>query len=199
MKKLSILKGIIAGSILALSISAYSTGFAADTTQQKEAPKKNPDVIFVPTPMDAVEKMIEMAQIKKGDVLYDLGCGDGRIVVTAAKKYGIKAVGIDIDPQRVKESLENVKTNGVEKLVKIKQGDIFEEDISEATVVTLYLLPDLNVKLMPKLAKLKAGTRIISYQFDMRGAKPAEVIQLKDNDNGWSRTIYKWVVPWEKE
>ena len=86
MKKLSILKGIIAGSILALSISAYSTGFAADTTQQKEAPKKNPDVIFVPTPMDAVEKMIEMAQIKKGDVLYDLGCGDGRIVVTAAKK-----------------------------------------------------------------------------------------------------------------
>ena len=199
MKKLSILKGIIAGSILALSISAYSTGFAADTTQQKEAPKKNPDVIFVPTPMDAVEKMIEMAQIKKGDVLYDLGCGDGRIVVTAAKKYGIKAVGIDIDPQRVKESLENVKTNGVEKLVTIKQGDIFEEDISEATVVTLYLLPDLNVKLMPKLAKLKAGTRIISYQFDMRGAKPAEVIQLKDNDNGWSRTIYKWVVPWEKE
>ena len=120
-------------------------------------------------------------------------------MVTAAKKYGIKAVGIDIDPQRVKESLENVKTNGVEKLVKIKQGDIFEEDISEATVVTLYLLPDLNVKLMPKLAKLKAGTRIISYQFDMRGAKPAEVIQLKDNDNGWSRTIYKWVVPWEKE
>lgn len=175
MKKLSILKGIIAGSILALSISAYSTGFAADTTQQKEAPKKNPDVIFVPTPMDAVEKMIEMAQIKKGDVLYDLGCGDGRIVVTAAKKYGIKAVGIDIDPQRVKESLENVKTNGVEKLVKIKQGDIFEEDISEATVVTLYLLPDLNVKLMPKLAKLKAGTRIISYQFDMRGANPPKL------------------------
>lgn len=200
MKKASILKGIIiAGSILAVIMYTYNTGFAADTAQQKVAPKKNPDVIFVPTPMEVVEKMLEAAQIKKGDVLYDLGCGDGRIVVTAAKKYGIKAVGIDIDPQRVKESLENVKTNGVEKLVTIKQGDIFEEDISEATVVTMYLLPDLNVKLMPKLAKLKPGTRIISYQFDMRGAKPAEVIQLKDKDNGWSRTIYKWVIPWEKE
>ncbi len=149
--------------------------------------------------MDAVEKMLEAAQIKKDDIVYDLGCGDGRFVVTAAKKYGVRAVGIDIDPQRVKEARENVRTNGVEKLVTIKEGDIFEEDISEATVVTLYLLPDLNVKLMPKLAKLKPGTRILSYQFDMRGAKPAEVIHLKDNDNGWTRTIYKWVVPWEKE
>ncbi len=200
MKKLSIFKEmIIAGCIVVLSMTAYNTGFAADTPQLKAAPKKAPDVIFVPTPMDAVEKMIEAAQIKKGDVLYDLGCGDGRIVVTAAKKYGIKAVGIDIDPQRVKDSLENVKTNGVEKLVTIKQADIFEEDISDASVVTMYLLPDLNVKLMPKLAKLKPGTRIISYQFDMRGAKPVEIIQLKDKDNGWSRTIYKWVVPWEKE
>lgn len=200
MKKASILKGIIiAGSILAVIMCTYNAGFAADTSQPKVAPKKNPDVIFVPTPMEVVEKMLEMAHIKKGDVLYDLGCGDGRIVVTAAKKYGIKAIGIDIDPQRVKDSLENVKTNGVENLVTIKQGDIFEEDISDADVVTMYLLPDLNVKLMPKLAKLKRGTRIISYQFDMRGAKPAEVIQLKDKDNGWSRTIYKWVVPWEKE
>ncbi|MGC8829070.1 MAG: methyltransferase domain-containing protein [Verrucomicrobiia bacterium] len=199
MKKQTIIKGVafvLASTILCLS-PAFST-YAADA-QQQSAPKRSPDVIFVPTPMDAVEKMLEAAQIKKGDVLYDLGCGDGRIVVTAAKKYGIKAVGIDIDPQRIKESRENVKTNGVEKLVTIKEGDIFEEDISEATVVTLYLLPDLNVKLMPKLAKLKPGTRIISYQFDMRGAKPAEVIHLKDNDNGWTRTIYKWVVPWEKE
>lgn len=196
MKRLNyLIGGLIVVSAIALCTVLTNSAISAE----KEKPQRSPDVIFVPTPMDAVEKMLEAAQIKKGDVLYDLGCGDGRIVVTAAKKYGIKAVGIDIDPQRVKESLENVKSNKVENLVTIKQGDIFEEDISEATVVTLYLLPELNVKLMPKLAKLKPGTRIISYQFDMRGAKPAEIIHIKNNDNGWTRTIYKWVVPWEKE
>ena len=137
-----------------------------------------------------------------GPVL-DLGCGDGRIVVAAAKKYGIKAVGVDIDPQRVKESVANVRSNKVEHLVTIKQADIFELDFQEATVVTLYLLPELNVRLMPKLAKLKPGSRIISDDFDMKGAKPKEVVHLNsspEDENGEAQsTLYKWVVPWEPE
>ena len=168
----------------------------ADTKPAAPAAKtetpRRPDVVFVPTPQEAVEKMLEAAEVKKGDVLYDLGCGDGRIVVTAAKKYGVKAIGIDIDPKRVEESRENVRTNGVGELVTIKQGDIFQEDLSSANVVTLYLLPSLNVKLIPQLEKLKPGSRVISYQFDMAGVKPKEVIKN-------SYTIYKWVTPLERE
>jgi len=151
----------------------------------------------VPTPQEAVEKMLELAQVKAGDVLYDLGCGDGRIVVTAAKRFGIRAVGVDIDPVRVKESLENVKANNVEHLVTIKQADIFELDFSDASVVTMYLLPSLNVRLMPKLAALKAGTRIVSHDFDMRGAKPKQVVQIEGDER--EVPIYLWIVPWEPE
>lgn len=175
---------------------------APAATTNAAAPRK-PDVIFVPTRQEVVDKMLELAEIKTNDLLYDLGCGDGRIVVAAAKKYGIKAIGVDIDPQRVKESLENVRTNRVGHLVTIKQADIFEFDFSDATVVTMYLLPDLNVRLMPKLAKLKPGTRILSNDFDMKGAKPKQVVNLGNGystDNGdYQRTIYKWVVPWEPE
>lgn len=168
---------------------------------------RSPDVIFVPTPQAVVDKMLELAEVKPGDVVYDLGCGNGRIVVTAAKKYGVKAVGFDINPVRVKESLENVRENHVENLVTIRQDDIFTLDLSEANVITLYLLPSLNVKLMPQLAKCKPGTRIVSHDFDMRGAKPLVTYNLTvegddsdENTNyGPSHTIYKWVVPWEKE
>lgn len=162
------------------------------------APSRQPDVIFVPTPQSVVDKMLEMAEIKKGDVVYDLGCGDGRIVVTAAKKYGVKAIGFDIDPDRVKESLANVKSNKVEHLVTIRQEDIFTLDLREANVVTLYLLPDLNVRLMPQLEKLKPGSRILSHDFDMRGAKPLQTVHLDEN-NQEGHTIYKWIVPWEKD
>jgi predicted RNA methylase len=166
-------------------------------------PAREPDVIYVPTPQAVVDKMLEMAEVKKGDIVYDLGCGDGRILVTAAKKYGVKAIGFDINPVRVKESLENVRTNKVEHLVTIKQADIFTLDLTEASVVTLYLLPELNVRLMPQLAKLKPGSRIVSHDFDMRGAKPVQVHDMtvdEDEDfSGIEHTIYKWVVPWEKE
>lgn len=169
---------------------------------------KTPDVIYVPTPRAVVEKMLEMAEVKKGDVVYDLGCGDGRIVVEAAKRYGVKAVGFDIDPERVKEARENVRAAGVGHLVTIRQEDIFTLDLTEATVVTLYLLPQLNVRLMPQLAKLKKGSRIVSHDFDMRGAKPIEEVRLSASDSTTNdamgqddteHTIYKWVVPWESE
>jgi SAM-dependent methyltransferase len=179
-----------------------STTFAQSSADTAKAPSRTPDVVYVPTAQAVVDKMLEMAEVKKGDVVYDLGCGDGRIVVTAAKKYGVKAVGFDINPVRVQESLENVKTNKVGHLVTIKEADIFTLDLSEATVITLYLLPELNVRLMPQLQKLKPGARIVSHDFDMRGAKPVEVHTMSPDgpdSRGSSHTIYKWVVPWEKE
>ena len=149
-----------------------------------------PDVIYVPTPQEVVEDMLRLANVKKGDVLYDLGCGDGRIPVTAAKLYGIRAVGVDIDPERIQEANENVKRNGVEKLVQIRRDDLFVTDFRDATIVTLYLLPDLNVKLRPRLwAELKPGTRIVSHQFDMGDWAPEKKLEM----NG--RTIYFWTVP----
>jgi predicted RNA methylase len=197
--------------LITLAVGASATllaglvlhSFAQNTPAAVDQPASRvPDVVYVPTPHAVVEKMLEMAEIKEGDVVYDLGCGDARILVAAAKKYGVKAYGFDIDPVRVQESLENVRTNNVEHLVTIRQADIFTLDLREASVVTLYLLPELNVRLMPQLAKLKPGSRIVSHDFDMRGAKPAEAHRMevkRDNGNSVSHNIYKWVVPWEKE
>ena len=176
----------------------HPTARAQDVGQEPKGETKTPDVIFVPTPQEVVDKMLELAEVKEGDVVYDLGCGDGRIPVTAAKKYGVKAVGFDVDPQRIKESKANVEKNGVGELVTIKQEDIFKQDLSQANVVTLYLLPSLNVKLMPQLRKLKPGSRIVSHSFDMRGAKPKKEIQVQTKEGG-EHTVYLWVVPWEEE
>ncbi len=165
------------------------------------APARKPDVIYVPTPQKVVDRMLEMAEVRKGDVVYDLGCGDGRIVVTAAKKYGVKAVGFDINPERVKESLENVRTNHLEKLVTIKEADIFTLDLREATVVTLYLLPELNIKLIPQLEKMKPGSRIVSHNFDMRGARPVQVEKVTGQGQEFlygEHTVYKWTIPLQR-
>jgi ribosomal protein L11 methylase PrmA len=171
---------------------------AATQQDSKAGKERTPDVIYVPTPQEVVDKMLDLAQVKKDDVVYDLGCGDGRIVVTAAKKYGCKAVGFDIDPERIKESVENVKQNKVQDLVEIKNEDIFTLDLSQASVVTLYLLPNLNVKLIPQLKKMKDGSRIVSHSFDMRGVKPKEVIKVADKD-GREHTVYLWVTPLQME
>src|SRR5574339_122907 len=149
-----------------------------------------PDVIYVPTPHEVVDDMLRLANVHKGDVLYDLGSGDGRIAIAAAKKYGVRAVGIDIDPQRIREANENARKAGVTDLVQFRQEDLFKADFRDATVVTLYLLPDLNVKLRPRLwDELKPGTRIISHQFDMGTWKPEKKLE----SNG--RTVYFWTVP----
>ena len=163
-----------------------------------ETPTKTPDVIYVPTPQPVVDKMLELAKLKKSDVVYDLGCGDGRIVVTAAKKYGTRAFGFDIDPQRVSEARDNVRKNGVEDLVTIEQKDIFTLDLSPASVVTLYLLPELNVRLIPQLEKLKSGARIVSHDFDMAGVKPARQLSLKPDSEQRSHQIYFWTTPLKK-
>jgi len=156
---------------------------------------REPDVIFVPTPQVAVDKMLELAEVTKDDLVYDLGCGDGRIVVTAAKRYGCKAVGYDIASNRVKESLANVEKNNVGHLVRIEQRDIFTLDLSRANVITLYLLPELNVKLIPQLKKLKPGSRIVSHDFNMRGVKPDKVVEVNSDDEYDKHTIYLWTTP----
>jgi ribosomal protein L11 methylase PrmA len=162
---------------------------AGQATAQ-EAPTRRPDVIYVPTPQEVVEAMLQVANVTKNDIVYDLGCGDGRIPVTAAKKYGARGIGIDIDPQRIKEANENVQKSGVADKVKIMNADLFTTDISEATVVTLYLLPSLNQKLMPKLkSELKPGTRIVSHAFDMGDWKPEKELDV----NG--RKVYYWTIP----
>jgi len=157
-----------------------------------------PDVVYVPTPQEVVDKMLEISKVTKNDLLYDLGCGDGRFVVTAAKRYGCRAVGYDISPRRVRESLENVKKNNVEHLVRIEQKDIFTLDLSKADVVTLFLLPSLNVKLIPQLDKLKPGSRIVSYRFGMRGVVPVKMVNFTSPRDGSQQTFYLWTTPLNK-
>jgi tRNA G46 methylase TrmB len=173
-------------------------GFEAEDVIKKVKGIREPDVVFVPTPQDVVDKMLDMAKVTKKDLVYDLGCGDGRIVVTAAKKYGCKAIGYDIDPKRVRESLENVGKNDVGNLVTIEQKDIFTLDLSKANVVTLYLLPELNVKLIPQLEKLKDGSRIVSHDFAMEGVKPDKVVTLTSKEDEYEHTVYLWTVPLKK-
>jgi precorrin-6B methylase 2 len=156
----------------------------------QQPPTRTPDVIFVPTPQEVVDAMLKLAKVTANDVVYDLGSGDGRIPITAAKTYKARGVGIDIDPQRIREANENLKAAGVGDRVRFLNQDLFTSNISEATVVTLYLLPSLNLKVLPKLnAELKPGTRIVSHAFDMGEFKPLQT----ENING--RTIYLWTIP----
>jgi hypothetical protein len=179
------IKTFLAALILA-AVASQAFFFVPLLGQDKQLRER--DVIFVPTPQEVVDKMLDMADVR----------GDGRIPVTAAKKYGVKAWGFDIDPVRVKESLENVDRNNVKKLVTIKHADVFELDLSKADVITLYLLPQLNVKLIPQLDKLKPGCRIVSNDFDMEGVRPKRQITFTPQ-GGREHRIFLWVTPLEKE
>lgn len=157
-----------------------------------QAVTRSPDVIYVPTPPAVVDAMLKLAKVGKNDVVYDLGCGDGRIVIAAAKQYGARGVGIDIDPARIKESNANAVAEGVTDRVKFMQADLFADttNLSEATVVTLYLLPSLNAKLLPKLRReLKPGTRIVSHSFPMGDWEPQQTLEVD------MRTVYFWTMP----
>jgi len=156
------------------------------------------DAIFVSTPQDVVAKMLEVAEVKKDDVVYDLGCGDGRIVVNAARKYGSKAVGYDIDPECVRMSRESVQQHKLEHLVEIVQKDMFTLDLSSATVVTLYMGREVNLRLVPQLQKLKPGSRIISHNFDIEGYVPDKTIEITSSEDDAKHTIYLWVTPLKK-
>ena len=176
--------------VAAAAITAMLASIPAGA-QQAQAPTtlREPDVIYVPTPQEVVDAMLALAAVTSTDVVYDLGSGDGRIPITAAQKYGARAVGIDINPQRIKEANENLAKANVGDKVKFLNQDLFETDITEATVVTLYLLPSLNLKLMPTLKALRKGTRIVSHSFDMGTEWPPE---KTEEVNG--RKIYYWTI-----
>ncbi|MCC2955490.1 class I SAM-dependent methyltransferase [Massilia sp. IC2-477] len=149
-----------------------------------------PKVPYVPTPPDLVRRMLALGRIKRGDVVYDLGCGDGRIVIEAARRYGVRGVGIDLDPERIREARENARRAGVEELVQFRQADLFETDLSPATVVMLYLLFEVNLKLMPQLwRQLRAGSRVVSHDFHMGGQWPPEEIVRVGR-----KTLYAWTI-----
>ena len=176
--------------IAVLSITAV----AAETAQ----PKRQPDVPYVPTTEQAVQAMLKLADVKKTDFVYDLGCGDGRIVIAAARDFGARGVGIDINPVRISEAKENARKAGVQGLVRFEENDLFQADIHEASVVTIFLLTDINLKLRPKLLReLKPGTRLVSNTFDMGDWRPDReaIVGQEDPQNFLSRTLYLWLVP----
>lgn len=148
------------------------------------------DVPYVPTPQKVVDGMLELADVKKGDVVYDLGCGDGRIIITAAKEYGATGIGVDLNPERIEEANVNASVAKVEDKVAFHEGDLFKFDFSKADVLTLYLLPDVNLKLRPKIqSEMKPGSRIVSHAFDMGDWEPDQKISVD------GKTIYLWTIP----
>ncbi len=171
---------------------------AARRAARAQKPARRPDVIFVPTPEETIAEMLRLARLKTGDVLYDLGSGDGRIPIAAAKEYGVRAVGIEIDPKLVQEATEAARAAGVSHLVTFRTEDLFRADFREASVVTLYLSDRLNVLLRPKLLReLRPGTRIISHDFRMGVWEPEQTVRVP-----WKslyRTVYVWTVPRRKK
>lgn len=181
---------------IATLLTFISLAFA-QTTQ----PKHDPDVPYVPTTEEAVKAMLKLADVKQSDIVYDLGCGDGRIVISAAKEFGAHGVGIDINPERIAEAKDNARKAGVENLVRFEENDLFQADIHQATVVTLFLLNSVNLKLRPKLLKdLKPETRIVSNTFGMGDWKPDKELTVGDPVQGFSlsRKLFLWIVPQRK-
>src|SRR6266513_250725 len=180
--------------LLVLSLCFVGYGASAQSTDQEQQSGKqlrSPDVVRVPTPYETVDAMLKVARVGKSDVVYDLGSGDGRIPIMAVQKYNAaRAIGIDINPERIKEAQANLKTAGVGDRVRFLNEDLFDAKISDATVVTLYLLPSLNLKLLPKLLdELKPGTRIVSHAFDMGSWKPEQTLKADGS------TVYFWTIP----
>jgi SAM-dependent methyltransferase len=174
---------------LVLVTALAATAAACNAAQGDTAPTRTPDVIFVPTPDDVIDKMLRMAKVGPDDVVYDLGCGDGRIAVAAARDFGARAVCVEIDPQRITEARERIRREGVEDKVEIRHADLFKVDVSPATVVTLYLLETLNMKLRPKLKReLRNGARVVSQSFSMGDWKPVEQTRVGD------KPVYLWKI-----
>ncbi len=183
---------MLAGFLAALALAPSRFAFELSANAQDSNFDSKKIVPFVPSPQEVVDRMIELAGVKKGDVVYDMGSGDGRIVIAAAKK-GARAVGFEIDGDLVKESRENIRKAGVQNLAEIRQQDILTVNFSQASVVTMYLLPDVNLKLKPNLLKqLKPGSRVVSHSFDMGDWKPDKVEQVD------GRTVRLWTIPAKK-
>jgi len=182
--------GLAAAAIMGCNAPPATSQSAAEAPAPATTPARTPDVVYVPTKPETVDAMLKLAGVGSKDVLYDLGSGDGRIPITAAQRFGIRAVGIDIDPKRIAEARANAKKAGVSRLVSFRNEDLFKSDFRDATVVTLYLLPSLNLKLKPRLMQeLKPGTRIVSHDFDMGDWAPEKTVKVGTD------TIYLWTIP----
>jgi precorrin-6B methylase 2 len=178
---------------------AFSISSTCSLNRADEPKSVTDTAIHVPTPPVIVAKMLEVARLHKDDLLYDLGCGDGRIVIAAAKDYGCRAVGYDIDERKVQQSKENVKSHRVERLVRIEHKDIFLLDLREATVITLYLLPEMNMKLLPQLEMLKDGSRIVCHEFALKDVQHDRLITITTQPDGVPRDIYLYTLPLKKD
>jgi len=181
MRRLSLT--VVPALVLVLAVTFVAPRFG--TTSEVKL-----DVPYVPTPEAVVDEMLKVANFRETNILYDLGSGDGRIVIAAAQRYGAHGVGIEIDPARIRESTENARRAGVAHLVRFVQGDIFEANFREATVVTMYLQPDVNMRIRPRLlGELRPGTRIVSHNYDLGDWTPQKAISVG------AHTVYFWVVP----
>ena len=190
--------GVILAALLALLLAwGIRTGLEQriEPPDARFVPPPGGHVMYLPTPPDVVQRMMELAAVTPDDLVYDLGCGDGRVLVTAAKTYGCRCRGYDIDPLRVRDSLQNARDQGVEHLVQVEQRDIFSLDLRGADVVFLYLLPELNVKLIPQLQQLKPGARIVSHLFDMEGVEPDQVLEFASTEDSSQHRVYLWTAP----
>ena len=167
------------------------------TAEEQEEPKwiQTPDVVYVGTPYDVVSEMLLMAQVKKDDLVVDLGCGDARMLVLAAQKYGSHGIGYEIDPVMVWESRSNAEKNNVAQLVQIIQADIFTVDISEADVLLIYLLPEMNLRLVPQFETLKPGSRLVSHAYDLEGFDPDKTVEVISNEDNQAHTLYFYTIP----
>ena len=175
-------------ALMAAGALTLAPGLAASLAHAQDAPRL--DVPYVPTPQQVVDRMLELAKVTKDDYLIDLGSGDGRIPVTAAKRYGVRAMGVDLNPTRVAEARKNATDNNVTDLVSFEVADLFKTDISKASVLTMYLLSSVNLKLRPRiLSELKPGSRVVSHAFDMGDWKP-DVTEQVDG-----RRVMMWTVP----
>ena len=192
--RLRVIVAVTSSLLIACGVWIYLQRFLGPP-DRRYAPPEGGHVMYLPTPQDVVDQMLELAEVSKDDLVYDLGCGDGRVLVTAATTYGCRCRGYDIDPNRVRDSLENARQHGVEKLVEVKKEDIFTLDLRDADVIFLYLLPKLNVRLIPQFQQLKPGTRIVSHLFDMQGARPDKVLHLDSSEDGYEHAVYLWTTP----
>ena len=177
------------------------TSTAVCTSGNAEEPKteRTPDCVYVGTPNDVVAKMLDMARIRKSDVVYDPGCGDGRMVITAARKYGCRGIGFEIVPKLVAEGRRLATKRKVDSLVRIEQQDIFKVDYSKADVISMYLLPDMIVRLLPEFEKMKPGSRIVAHDYSIRGVTPDEMVTMTSNEDNVKHYLYLYTLPLRKE
>jgi len=181
--------------IIAVALAVVPSSISAAEKKKETQSMRGPDVVYVGTPYDLVSIMLQMAHIKKSDQVYDLGCGDGRMLVLAAQKYGAHGVGYEIDPERVQAARENAERNKVAKLVEIIQGDIFTVDLSKVDVLPLYLLPEMNKKLIPQIEKMKPGSRIVCHEYGLEGIVPDETRTVISNEDNASHTLMLYTTP----